>query len=448
MKNLFIDDHKGYIAAIKMNNGVLEDFFALPKDNIVDNIYIGRVENVRGKQCFVNFDEKRKNGILSVKSNNYKSGDYIRCQVKRGEFEEKGAILTDEITLAGQYAILADGIKGYKFSHRLSKENKEKYIGNLPETKDYGFIIRKQSSGVAIETLVDEINMLSNDYNRLIKENINKIQCVYKKSLIDIIINQTEAYDCSITTNSQECLSDYKNDFSVYDGWQPIQDFYGLREQVESIFDRKVLLKNGAEIVFDETEAMTVVDVNAKGYLADIDLINKTAAQEILRQIKLRNICGMIMIDFITDKHNDELTSYINDMLKKDKEKAHAIGLNEYSIIAINRKKRYNTFKSLLYESCDKCAGRGLCPKTEYVCQRICQAVLNLYAETEFNSLLVSVDEKLYEEFLSSARYYLKMLCRRAKVYVKSNAAKDMYNLLITDNNEQLNGAYLIEEAK
>lgn len=446
MRQLFIDYHRDYIVAIKTEDSVLKEFFVVAKDNIVDNIYIGRVENVRGHQCFVNFDENRKNGILDLKNRNYKSGDYIKCQVKRDEFEDKGAILTDEITLGGQYSVLAEGIRGYKFSHRLRKQDIEKLKKELPQTSDYGFIIRKQAFWVTPDVVISEINKLIDIFIELNRDYPQQIQCIHKKNLIQLLINETEAYGCDIITNSIEGFSPNLS-CTLYEGLQPLQDFYNLRKQIDELFERKVQMKNGTELVIDETEAMTVIDVNAKGFFADISLINKLAAQEVVKQLRLRNISGMVMIDFISNKDNEVLTDYINELLSNDKERARAIGLNEYSIIAINRKKRYNTFKTLLYQRCDKC-GKGTAEKKSFLCQKICEAILNLYVQTGFKSLLARINEEIYSDFIASADFYLNKLIKMTKIFVEKDTISESYSLLITDDKGLLNRANLIQEAK
>lgn len=448
MKKLFIDCQKEQIMAIKVNNGVMQDFFCVDRDNIVDNIYIGRVENVRGDNCFVNFDTKRKNGIIKLKTNKYKSGDYIRCQVQRDDFQEKGAILTEEITLAGKYVILAENIKGYKFSHRLEKNDIAKLRESLPYVKETGFIVRSNTLNANIDNIILEINDLIAVYNKLLIQG-DRIQNIYKKPIIDLLISQTDSYDCDIIINSEEYLNSIKqNNITLYDRIEPIQEFYNLRAQVEELFARRIILKDGAEIVFDFTEAMTVIDVNSKSDFGDKRYINKMAAKEILRQIKLRNISGMIIIDFISQKNKlDELIDFINDELKKDKVRSRVLALEDYSIIAINRKKMYNAFIMQFYEECSQCSN-GFAEKESLKCKNICFEILNLYKQSPFSHILVNIDEKLHREFVESARFYLHRLINETKIYIKKVISPTVYSIVITSDNNFINGADLLQEAE
>lgn len=446
MKQLFLDYHKNYIAAIKVENNSLSDYFAVSRDNIVSNIYIGRVENVRGDQCFVNFDTQRKNGILELKKKSYKSGDYIRCQVKRDENGDKGAILTDEITLAGKYAVLVEDMKGYKFSHRLQKDQVNELKEVLPNMPDQGFIIRKDAIHASLLTVSEEVNDLIKQYNDLANNSASGIKCIYHKNLTELALNETDSFGCEIIASSQEATEVIDN-VTLYDGIKPMQDYYGLRERIEQLFARKIKLHNGSELVFDDTEAMTVVDVNARGYTGDISALNNSASEEILKQIKLRNISGLIMIDFVSCHDNEKLVELMNSQLRSDKERARAIGINEYSLVAINRKKRYNSYKMLFYECCEKC-NKGLVEKEWYTCQKICEAVLNLYCQKAYKSLIISLNKNLLNEIKDSARYYLKNLMKQAKIYIKEYKGNEKYTLTITEDSDQTSGAYLLQEVQ
>ncbi len=440
---------KDRIIAIKMHNDYFEDVFCVSKDNIVDNIYIGRVENVKGDICFINFDNKKNNGIMKIKDTTYKSGDYVRCQVQRDECEGKGAVLSQEITLAGQYVILAEKIKGYKFSHRLKEGNIAKLKKELPIIEGIGFIVRRYALYADIKDIIREINMLTDVYKNIPKAN-NKILCLYKRNLIDILISQTDSYGYDMIINSDEDLAgSICRNYELYDRLEPMLDYYDLRKHINNLFAREVVLKDGAKIVFDFTEAMTVIDVNSGRDFGDINHINCVSASEIVRQIRLRNISGMIIIDFISQKGKpSNIIKLIKDELKDDRVRSKVIGLSDYSIIAINRKKRYNALIMQFYERCTQCIN-GLVKRKSFQCEDICLEVLNLYQQQPFSHILINADAKLYDELIDSARFYLKKLIKLAKIYIKKehNLPKG-YSISLINADNNIDDADLLQEAE
>lgn len=438
---VLITCQKDYIMAIKMENGEIIDFFALPYDDAVNNIYIGKVENVRNKQCFVRYDADRKNGILEIKKNaSYKSGDYIRCQVKREEQGEKGAVLGAKITLPGRYAIFVEGIEGYKFSNKLDKRQRAEIMQKLPPPNGRGYIIKSAAMQADEAAIREEINCLNEKYEKINSVDCSRIKCIYKEDIFEKTIRELSASDLEIIADKKDINikgADY------YDGIKPLIDYYGLRGQILALFERKVKLKSGAELVIEETEAMTVIDVNAKACAyGNHFAINLEAAAEIIRQINLRNIGGFILIDFITHKKFKELYNQIKILLKNDKEKSQMKAIEEYSIIAINRKKRYNTFSALLYDKCGLCHA-GKTEKKAYKCQKICEEILNIYAEKPFKNILATVSDTLYDEFIASAQFYLKRLPKKVKIYAETSACADYVLSVLDDKKESERGVLI-----
>lgn len=410
MKTIVLDCKKDYTMAIKCEGEYIEDFFVIKNDSNVGDVFVGRIENIRGKQCFVNYDETRKNGIMETKGKPFKIGDYIKCQVIREEMDDKGAILDGKINLAGNFAILSSNLRGYKFSRRLDVTKAELLRNNLDKS-DYGFIIRSQAGEVPVEIVANEIVAIAEIYTELLKKEPNgKICKIYAQNSIAKALNEVNPYGCRVVANRNENI--INQNIEVYDGFLPILDFFNLRKSVNELFETKVVLSTGIELVIERTEAMHIIDVNLKGYFGGKnDLGNKLAAKEIARQIRLRNLAGLIVVDFITTKKTDELVKYINELLLEDREKAEAVALPKFSIVAINRKKRYNSVKSIFFQKCSCCDGVGDTKSTQYYCEEIVADALRLYNDMKYKNIIIHLEPKLFEEMKNNdySKLFMKL---------------------------------------
>lgn len=358
MNKVIIDFSKTYIQAIKLSDDDISGYFAVASDSNVGDVFVGRVENVRGGQCFVNYDKARHNGILELRDRVLKSGDYIKCQVIREECGDKGAVLSDRLNFAGHFAVLSDSAEGIKFSRRLEEPERIRIQEILPETK-YGFIIRKQAADADQTQITAEMKRLSESFESVLNASVtNDIRRLHRVESIDRILQELEAYGSRVICNKAAEFEGFEIEY--YQGTTSIFEYFGLSKAVESIFAEKLLLKNAVELVFNRTEAMTVIDVNfGGGFGGNIDAANQAAAEQIVRQIRLRNLSGLILTDFISTRNTTELKSYVQALLKDDKEQSSVYSIKELSIIAINRKKRYNEFVRLFFEECSICGGAG-----------------------------------------------------------------------------------------
>lgn len=343
MNGVIINFSKDYVQAVKLSPKGVAAYFAVDSNSNVGDIYIGRVENVRGGQCFVNYDKSFHNGILETKNKGYKSGDYIKCQVIREQCGEKGAVLSDRLNFAGHFCVLSDSAEDIKFSRRLNDAERRRLAEILPPTP-YGFIVRKQAADAENDAISAEMKRLSKDYEKVLNTGItNEIRRIHKVENIDRVLQELEAVGCEIISDKAVTADGF--DIEYYQGEQPIFEYFGVSDTIKEIFVNKILLKNGVELVFDRTEAMSVIDVNfASGFGGNIDAANRSAAEEIVRQISLRNLSGLIMVDFISTRNAAELKSYVQRLMQHDKEQSSVYAIKELSIIAINRKKRYNEF--------------------------------------------------------------------------------------------------------
>ncbi len=301
-------------------NGKLIRLLRLAKNECVGSIYRGKVVRVTGAGAFVDIG-REKNALLSGRG--YKAGDFVTVVVSRGEEGDKGAQLSNKITLAGKYAVV--GIEGKtKFSRKsiLSEENREKLLHVFPE----GVLFRTSLTEETVEDAVEEATRLAKKVSDIIDEGKNKykIECLHNVTAIDIADNMTD---------------------------KRRGEYSDIREQVERVNDRKVVA-DGVELVIDRTEAMTVIDVNShlntvkyRDEESHAFAVNGIAVIEVCRQIRLRNIGGIIAVDFVNmaeEENIEKIKKILHAELKKDDVMTKTEFVDSMCIALVTRRKRYS----------------------------------------------------------------------------------------------------------
>lgn len=326
MNKVYIDKKEGYVEVAVTENGALEHFYRLDDDVVTGSVFLGKVENViKELGVFVNIGRER-NALLKYRDK-LKVGDMVVVQVTREEEGEKGCAVTERITLAGRYAVLND-VGEYRFSRKITPQKAAELKAFRLEDAKTGLIFRSVCENAPVEAVKAEAEQLYSLYNSILKKAANntKVQILHREKGIEVAKRFAESDEAVV---------------------------YGFDEIAESltiIGERKVEVE-GVEIVFDKTEAMTVVDVNSHKFrhkYKDIDTANFyaniIAMREIARQIRIRNIGGIIMADFISmqDKAlKDKLMTELEKELRKDNVMVKAELIESLSLIAIVRKKRY-----------------------------------------------------------------------------------------------------------
>ncbi|HKL74368.1 MAG TPA: ribonuclease E/G [Clostridia bacterium] len=328
---VFIDKKELSVDVAIMENNRVEHFYQLENDLIVGSIVLGKVEKIiKQLGVFVNIG-RSKNALLRYRDG-LRIGDMIIVQILREECGEKGCSVSDNLTIAGRYTVLND-VGEYRFSRKISQLRVQELKKIRLEDKKVGIVFRSLCEQVDDNLIKNEAEELYNKYLNVIKKGANnmKIQFLYEEKGIEVA--------------KRFALSD---DEIVY-------GFEDIYQELATLNERKIEVE-GVEIVFDKTEAMTVVDVNSHKFrhkYKDIDTAhyhaNVIALKEIARQIRLRNIGGIIMVDFISLSES-RLKLQLLDELKKelmlDNVMVKAELIESLSLIAIVRKKRYSENKS------------------------------------------------------------------------------------------------------
>jgi ribonuclease G len=371
------------IGVLEENN--ISEFYVYEgkKESIIGNIYCGIVQNVvDGMQAaFVDIGIE-KNTFISIKdalpkvdvakeelvidknmSEILKKGDKLLVQVRKEPSEEKGARISTHVTLPGNYIVLMPNTNIITISQKITDENEcsrlKKIVGEyLP--KGFGAIIRTDAENIAPNVLKVDIKEIEKKWNE-IKEKYKEMQeygIIYDdhditlKVARDMINQNTE----KIYTNDEEIykkmqeIANIKEKKVEFLNVENIFEKFGIWGKVEKIGDRKVWLKCGGYIAIDKTEALTAIDVNSGKYVGDNNLeqtalsVNTEAATEIMKQIRLKDIGGIVIIDYIDLETKEDQLKIIETMkkeAKKDRSKIDIKGYTKLNLVELTRKKLY-----------------------------------------------------------------------------------------------------------
>ena len=390
MQELLVDvkDNKKEILLIE-NGKLIEKYEEHGQERIEGNIYIGIVENVLpGMQAaFVNIG-KDKNTFIHIRDvipkvsnetgnknedfTEYNIKDYLKIgmpilvQVKKDSTNKKGARISTHLSIPGRFSVIMPNENFITISQKINNEEERKRLKeivkkNIPE--GYGAIIRTSAETKKEEEIIEDLKKNIAKYEKIQKEYKEEIQKskkieakllyesegIIQKLLIDlmdqglyrIVTNDKETYDI-INKKLKEEKVDIK--LEVEDN---LIEKYNLEKQLEELSNRKIWLKCGGFITIDKTEALTAIDVNSGKYTGKKDLeqtiftVNKEATVEIAKQLRLRDIGGIIIIDYIDmqDKENEEkIIELFKENLKKDRSKTQIVGFSKLNLLEMTRK--------------------------------------------------------------------------------------------------------------
>lgn len=343
------------------------------------NIYVGRVKNIvaninaafievaPGVECYYAIAENPM--PLFTKKIGKKPlciGDELLVQISKEAVKTKVPTVTSKLNLTGKYAVLTYGDTRIGASLKLSKAEKERLIAvaNDFSSNEFGIIMRTNAKDVDSDALQVELKKLCEEYERLKeqattricfsclssapKEYLTEIRNIYQEGLTDILIEDKTIYDEIKTFLIKEQPEDLEKLRLYEDKILPLHKLYGIEAHLDNALKERVWLKSGAYLVIQPTEALTVIDVNTgkciskkkddEAYLK----INIEAAKEVARQIRLRNLSGIILVDFINlskEEYMDELLSVFRHDLQKDPITTSLVDVTKLQLVEVTRKK-------------------------------------------------------------------------------------------------------------
>jgi len=351
-------------------------------------------------------------------------GQEILVQVAKSPIGTKGARISSHISIPGRFLVLMPSSNHIGISRRIEDEAERARLKQLAHTlrrDDFGYIIRTAAEGESEEKIAYEMRFLNNLW-----ENIQrKFSTAATPSLIyqdlsislravrELLIHEAEKLVIDSRPTYEAVLSfldtympNLKENVILYDGSEPVFDAYTIEGDISRALKRKVWLKSGGYILIEHTEALTAIDVNTGRYVGKHNLeetilkTNLEAVKEIAYQIRLRDIGGIIIIDFIDmeKKSNQErVFSAFKEILKRDKSKTHVLPMSEMGLIQMTRKRTREPLTRILCEPCFYCEGEGYIVSRQSVCYNVYREIKRNVKDFTANRVAIRVSPQVAE---------------------------------------------------
>jgi len=433
-----------------VENGMLQELLLERKSRrgLVGNIYKGKVRRVLpGMQAaFIDIgldraaflhasDVMHKRAESNCDSEELpiaqllSEGQTLLVQVIKDPLGTKGARLTTQITIPSRYLVLMPNVKCLGLSSKLEDEAERKRLKSLVEElagadREEGYIVRTAAEFVEKEALQADITFLQKLWGIIreremtakpgdvVYEELNlmlrTIRDFVDMDVDKIQVDSTEAYCCMIDF-AERFLPDLKERIERYPGERPLFDVYNIEDEIQKALSRKVQLKSGGYLIIDQTEAMTTIDVNTGAYVGHRNLeetifkTNLEAAQAIARQLRLRNLGGIIILDFIdmtSDEHKRQVLRAFEKCIDKDYAKCYISEISRLGLIEMTRKRTRESLEHLLCEDCPSCGGRGSVKTAQTVCYEIFREIIREARQFEAEKLLILASQEVVDLLL------------------------------------------------
>lgn len=381
----------------------VEVYFEPPGAELVGSIFKGKVENVLPgieaafvdigleKNAFLYVHDARAAALARGRKLKIKEilrpGQEVIVQVVKGPLGRKGPRVTTQIALPGRHLVLATAVQHTGVSRRISSSVERERLKRLSvglRPAGMGLIIRTAAAGADEAELRHDLAVLLKRWEeiqqkarapgpRLLYKDVDLLPRIlrdfFTADVQRLVVDSAELKG-QVLEIMNELGPDLKDRVYLENG-RDLMEVYGVQQEVERALKRRIWLKSGGYIVFDQTEAFTAVDVNTGKYVGSQSLektvarTNLEAAQEIARQLRLRNIGGIIIIDFIDmveEKHRQEVLAALEEALKQDRVRSHILGITRLGLVELTRKKTRPSLAEMLLKPCPYCDGTGRVP--------------------------------------------------------------------------------------
>ena len=449
---------------------------------LVGNVYLGRVVRVLpGMQsAFVDiglertgflhvadlFEAHLEDGETKPIENVLHEGQALMVQVAKDPIGTKGARLTTTISLAGRKLVYLPRDPHIGVSQRIEDEAMREHLKELltsirPETEKGGYIIRTSAEeGATAEEFEQDMAYLSRLWKeiRASRETKPAPSLLYQdlslaqRVLRDMVHQTTEAIEiddeksyAELVEFAERFVPDVRGHLMLYKGERPLFELHGIEEEIARALERRVDLKSGGYLVFDQTEAMTTIDVNTGRFVGKRDFsdtvfkTNLEAAQVIARQLRLRNLGGIIIIDFIDmacDEHREAVLAELRRSIASDRTRMTVSDFTELGLVEMTRKRTRESLAHVLCEPCPVCGGRGELKTARTVCYEIMREIVRLsrqYQETKEFRIVASevVIDMLLEEESAALELLQNCVQKPVLLEVESSYHQEDYDVVL-----------------
>ena len=452
---------------------------------IVGNIYKGRVSRVLPgmqaafidigleKAAFLHASDivpytecvagdERKNFAVRDISELVHQGQDLMVQVVKDPLGTKGARLTTDITLPSRYLVFMPGASHVGVSQRIESEAERERLKSVVSSycdELGGYIIRTAAEGVGEVELASDAAFLKRLWTKVIeRKKRNKTRCrlygevaLSQRILRDfagaaldrIRIDSRLSWEHLVEFTS-EYIPEMTEKLELYTGKQPIFDLFDVENEIQRSLDRKVELKSGGYLIIDQTEAMTTIDINTGAFVGHRNLdetifnTNIEATQAIARQLRLRNLGGIIIIDFIdmsNEDHRRRVLHSLEQALSKDRVKTGINGFSQLGLVEMTRKRTRESIEHVLCQDCPVCKGRGTLKTVETVCYEIMREIVRVHHAYDSDRFLVYVSPAVGEALKTEESHALAeveiFVSKQVKVQIEPLYTQEQFDVVM-----------------
>ena len=474
------------VRAALVENGVLQEVLIerTSRRGLISNIYQGSVSRVLpGMQAaFLDIglertaflhasdivhsanEEEPGNSQAPTIDDLVQEGSHVLVQVLKDPLGTKGARLTTFITVPSRYLVYMPHSSGIGISTRIEDESERDRLRDvvasiLPEEAEGGYIIRTAAEGVSREALWADKLFLDKLWES-IQSNAAELSgkgLVYEdlplavRVLRDLLSAETDKVLVDSEATYRQ-MQDFAGRFvpelvpliEQYTGRRPIFDLHSIEDEIDKALGRKIPLKSGGYLIFDQTEAMTTIDVNTGAYVGHRNLeetifrTNLEAALAIARQLRLRNLGGIIIIDFIDmqeEEHRHQVLNALETSMACDHAKNQIMEVSSLGLVEMTRKRTRESLERLLCEPCPTCDGRGFLKTAETVCHEVFREILRQHRQFDFQQLMVlshpEVIERLLDEESASLAELEELTGKPIRLQTENMYAQDQFDVVL-----------------
>jgi ribonuclease G len=474
------------VRAALVENGVLQEVLIerASRRGLISNIYKGRVSRVLpGMQAafidagltrtaFLHASDIARNPHEEAPDRETEpnirdcvhEGGELLVQVLKDPLGTKGARLTTYVTIPSRFLVMMPNSGGIGVSARIEDEAERERLRSLvdnlvPSGSSAGYIVRTAAEGASHEALRADMLFLQKLWES-IEETARTAapgQLVYEDLPLPLrVLRDLLGPDIERVRVDSEPVYRRMREFAgrfipqlapmieLYQQERPIFDLYGIEDEIERALRRKVPLKSGGYLIFDQTEAMTTIDVNTGGYVGHRNLeetifrTNLEAAVAIARQLRLRNLGGIIIIDFIDmneEEHRRQVMQALTGRLAGDHAKTQIMDVSPLGLVEMTRKRNRESLEHVLCQACPSCDGRGFVKTTETVCYEIFREILRQHRQFDVQELLIlarpETIERLLDEESASVAELEELTGKPIRLQSESMYAPDQFDVVL-----------------
>jgi len=391
-------------------------------------------------------------------------GQSVVVQVVKDPMGSKGARLSTQISIPSRYLVYMPGAQHIGVSQKIEDAEERQRLKDIitsaaPQFDDGGYIVRTVAEGSSEEELLRDMRFLqklwlaigeklkSGPEKELVHEDLplamRTMRDLGDTELEKIRIDSRETYD-RIKKFAGKFIPELEPSIEHYPGERPIFDIYGVEDEIRKSLEHKVQLKSGGYLIIDQTEAMTTIDVNTGAFVGHRNLeetifkTNLEATQAIVRQLRLRNLGGIIIIDFIDMNdmdHRRQVLRALEKNLERDHAKTHISEVSTLGLVQMTRKRTRESLEHILCEACPTCSGRGTLMTAETVCYEIFREILREARQFDAQQLLVlasqAVIDLLVDEESTSLAELEEFIGKPIKLQVESEYTQEQFDVVL-----------------